>query len=99
MERRLIKGVLFDFDGTLTYPGALDFPAIKRQLGCPLDQPILEFIDTLPSVKRKEFMKALEAFEQEAAEISRPNEGAERVIVELKKKLRLRQLAQKLKIQ
>ena len=21
-----IKGVLFDFDGTLTYPGALDFP-------------------------------------------------------------------------
>jgi hydrogenase expression/formation protein HypE len=86
MERILIKGVLFDFDDTLTYPGALDFPAIKRQLGCPLDQPILEFLDTLPSAKRKKVMKALEAFEQEAAEISHPNEGAERVIVELKKK-------------
>ena len=27
-----IKAVLFDFDGTLTQPGALDFPAIKRKL-------------------------------------------------------------------
>jgi len=27
----IIKGVLFDFDGTLTLPGALDFPSIKER--------------------------------------------------------------------
>ena len=42
----IIKGVLFDFDGTLTRPGALDFPAIKQELGCPADQAILEYLET-----------------------------------------------------
>jgi len=31
----VIKGVLFDFDGTLTIPGAIDFFDIKDSLGCP----------------------------------------------------------------
>jgi hypothetical protein len=44
----MIKGVLFDFDGTLTMPGALDFPAIKREMGCPPDFPILEYLETVP---------------------------------------------------
>jgi hypothetical protein len=33
--------VLFDFDGTLTHPGALDFAAIKREVGCPADRFVL----------------------------------------------------------
>jgi hydrogenase expression/formation protein HypE len=38
-----IDGVLFDFDGTLTRPGALDFSVIKRAIGCRADTPVLEF--------------------------------------------------------
>ena len=81
-----IKGVLFDFDGTLTSPDALDFPAIKRELGCPVDQPILEYLETLPPVERSKLMKTLEEIEDKAAEISRPNEGAEKCISALKDK-------------
>jgi len=46
MERNMtIKGVLFDLDGTLTYPGALDFPQFKYELGCPEEKPILEYLE------------------------------------------------------
>ena len=79
-----IKGVLFDFDGTLTFPGALDFPAIKQELGCPEDQAILEYLETLPAVQRSELMKILEDIEDQAAEVSRPNKGAEKCLSVLK---------------
>jgi len=82
----MIKGVLFDFDGTLTSPGALDFPAIKRELGCPLDQPILEYLDTVSPARRAKLMRDLEKMEELAAEASRPNEGVETLIAALKAK-------------
>lgn len=81
-----IKGVLFDFDGTLTLPGALDFSAIKKALGCPLDQPILEFLDTQPPDLRAKLEKILEEEEDRAAEICRPNSGAEKCLSVLKKR-------------
>jgi len=81
-----IKGVLFDFDGTLTVPGALDFPAIKRLLGCPLDHPILEFIAVQPPDCRPGLMKILEEQEDLAAESSSPNRGAERCLQILKRR-------------
>ena len=81
-----IKGVLFDFDGTLTRPGALDFPAIKKALGCPLDQPILEFLDTQPPDLRARLEKILEEEEDRAAEICRPNRGAEKCLSVLKER-------------
>lgn len=79
-----IKGVLFDFDGTLTLPGALDFPAIKKALGCPLDQPILEYLESQPPDRRPGLMKILEEEEGVAAEASLPNRGAERCLCTLK---------------
>ncbi|MBU1902365.1 MAG: HAD family hydrolase [Proteobacteria bacterium] len=82
----VIKGVLFDFDGTLTRPGALDFPAIKKALGCPLDQPILEFLDTQPPDLRARLEKILEEEEDRAAEICRPNRGAEKCLSVLKER-------------
>jgi hydrogenase expression/formation protein HypE len=82
----MIRGVLFDFDGTLTHPGALDFPLIKRELGCPLDQPILEYLDTVSPAQRANLMRGLEEMEDRAAEASRPNAGAETVIAKLKEK-------------
>ncbi|MFZ1983203.1 MAG: hypothetical protein WAU91_02250, partial [Desulfatitalea sp.] len=51
---KTIRAILFDFDGTLTVPGALDFPAIKKDLGCPLDQALLEFIDTVTDPSRRQ---------------------------------------------
>jgi len=83
---KTIKGVLFDFDGTLTYPGALDFPAIKREMNCPEDQPILEYLEKQPPHIRKPLLKILESKEEQAADESIPNMGAEKCLLDLKSK-------------
>jgi len=76
-----IKAVLFDFDGTLTKPGALDFLLLKDTIGCPSDIPVLEFIESLPtSLEKEEAILLLERFETKAAENSEPNDGAEYLI-------------------
>jgi HAD superfamily hydrolase (TIGR01509 family) len=75
-----IRAVLFDLDGTLTRPGALDFPAIKRALGCPQDSAILEFLAGLDPQERSRLEDRLECIELEAAELAEPNEGAEECI-------------------
>jgi len=80
-----IEAVLFDFDGTLTKPGRLDFPKIKKAIQCPPDVPILEFIENLPTADRRtEAMTILDQFEIEAATASIPNPGAETLIPFLK---------------
>ena len=76
-----LRAVLFDFDGTLTRPGALDFAAIKREVGCPADGLVLEWIAALPAGPRRETaLAALERFELAGAAESEPNADAERVI-------------------
>jgi hydrogenase expression/formation protein HypE len=85
-SRRKIKGVLFDFDGTLTFPGALDFPAIKREINCPPDFPILEFIETQPEEKKASLLEIVELKETQAAARSRPNAGVENCLSELKRR-------------
>ncbi len=76
-----LRAVIFDFDGTLTRPGGLDFPAIKREVGCPPDSLVLEWIEALPSgAKRADALTALERFELAAAAESEPNLDAERVV-------------------
>ena len=85
MKSFCIHAVLFDFDGTLTQPGAIDFAKIKKALGCPPDIAILEFIDTLSSSEqRRQAMLILDRFEIEAAEASYPNQGAEKLLLWLK---------------
>jgi hydrogenase expression/formation protein HypE len=80
-----IKAVFFDFDGTLTSPGALDFPKIKLAIGCPADSPILEFIDSLASESEKNTARhTLDTFEMAAAALSRPGSGCERLLKALK---------------
>ncbi len=76
-----LRAVLFDFDGTLTHPGALDFAAIKRAVGCPPDQFVLEWILALPpGATRDAATLTLERFELQAADASAPNEGAEDLV-------------------
>ena len=82
-----IKAVLFDFDGTLTKPGALNFPRLKEAIGCPTDVPVLEFIEDLPlPSQRNEAFNHLEKFEKEAAVNSKPNIGAQKLIHFLRSK-------------
>jgi len=82
----IIKGILFDFDGTLTVPGAINFLEIKALLGCPPEVPILEFIESLDNNEQQKAYSLLDRHEEKAARISFPAQGAEGVIRELKKK-------------
>jgi len=81
-----IKGILFDFDGTLTVPGAINFLEIKASLGCPPEVPILEFIESLDNNEQQKAYSLLDRHEERAARISFPAQGAESVIRELTKK-------------
>lgn len=82
-----IKAVLFDFDGTLTKPGALNFHLLKETIDCPADIPVLEFIESLPTPhQRKETFSVLERFESDAAANSEPNDSAEELIFYLRSK-------------
>jgi HAD superfamily hydrolase (TIGR01509 family) len=76
-----LKAVLFDFDGTLTRPGALDFETIRKALGCPHGMPILEFIGSLTDAGEQTHLLALlDRFETDAAAGSEPNNGAQELI-------------------
>ena len=80
-----IDGVLFDFDGTLTRPGALDFSVVKKKIGCPSQTPVLEYMEQVHDpVRRKEMVRILDRFERAGAEISQPNEGAEEIVAKTK---------------
>ncbi len=88
-DRRLrpfrLRAVLFDFDGTLTHPSALDFDTIKREVGCPPDRFVLEFIEGMAAGDARDAAEAaLELFELEGAAGSRPNAGAEQLVRELR---------------
>ena len=80
-----LRAVLFDFDGTLTRPGALDFAALKHSIGCPPERFVLEWIEALAEgPQRREALAALERFELAGAETSEPNAGAEELIERLR---------------
>jgi len=79
-----ISALLFDLDGTLTLPGALDFPAIKKTMGCPVEEPVLEFIQKRPASEKGVLFEILEREEKAAAESSIPNRGAEECLLYLK---------------
>lgn len=79
-----MKGVLFDFDGTLTKPGSIDFRAIKRDIGWPHDIAILEYIKLQSPANRALLTKILEDHEANAARASVPNVGAESCLLSLK---------------
>jgi HAD superfamily hydrolase (TIGR01509 family) len=84
MDRVACRAVLFDFDGTLTRPGAIDFARLRGLLGCPPKVPILEYIDALADpAARAAAHDALDAFEREAARASVPNDGAEDLVLAL----------------
>ncbi len=85
-EARPVHALLLDFDGTLTFPGALDFAVIRGRIGCPPQKPVLEFIESIEDPhKRETACKALDDFERQGAAKSKPNPGAERIVLYARK--------------
>jgi len=70
-----LKLVIFDLDGTLLEP-ALDFDAIRAQIGLPPGATILEAMDTLSEAERTRAGAILDRHEAEAADRSRLLPGA-----------------------
>ncbi|MFP4566874.1 MAG: HAD-IA family hydrolase, partial [Spirochaetaceae bacterium] len=84
MSTGRIDAVLFDFDGTLTRPGVLDFDLIRREIGCPPGEGILRFIQSRQTAaEREEAEEILLAHERHAAAESVPNQAAEETVREL----------------
>lgn len=76
-----ISGIIFDFDGTLTAPGSIDFAEIRNAVGCPDGIPVLEYIGSLPDPEqRRTARKRLHQCEIMAADRTRPNQGAEELV-------------------
>jgi len=78
-----IAAVLFDFDGTITTPGHLDFPAIRNAVGCPPGTSILTYIEALDLEKRATAERILDEFEMKAAAEVLPAPGIAQVIAYL----------------
>lgn len=72
--------VLFDFDGTLTEHGALDFALIRREIGCPPEEGILRYLERLPEERRREAERILTEHETRGAAASVPRDGAEECV-------------------
>jgi hydrogenase expression/formation protein HypE len=81
-----IAAVVFDFDGTLTQPGALDFAALHEAVGCPRGTGLLEFLAAIGDPEERSRKEAvLVAAEMEAAARCRPNPGAKELVALLRK--------------
>lgn len=50
--RPALRGVIFDLDGTLV-DSRLDFDLMRRELGIPGRQPVLEYVESLPEGDEK----------------------------------------------
>jgi len=82
-----IRGVLFDFDGTLTGPGAHQWQGLREKIGCPPGTGVLEFIEAIADAEQRRSTDAeLVAFEEMAAARSTPAEGAVSLVQALRRR-------------
>lgn len=58
-----LQGIIFDLDGTLV-SSSLDFPAIKREIGCPVDADVLTYLKTQPEGIQKAAMEVIHRHER-----------------------------------
>ncbi len=79
-----IKGVVFDMDGTL-FISPFDWEKIRENLGVK-GGLILDHLNSLPPLKRREKFLLLEKMEREAVSRGKPAPGAGRVLKILKDK-------------
>src|SRR5690606_15349873 len=77
-----LRGWIFDLDGTLTI-AQHDFAAIRRELGIPAEEDILEHLGRLPIAERDELNARLDDIELRLASQVEPAPGAAELIREL----------------
>lgn len=77
-----IRGVIFDLDGTLADSG-LDFAAMRREMGLPAGEPILEGIERLDSQNAARCRDILARHEWAGVERATVTDGAIEFIGEL----------------
>tara|TARA_B100000029_G_scaffold379525_1_gene374351 strand:+ start:118 stop:714 length:597 start_codon:yes stop_codon:yes gene_type:complete len=78
-----LSGIIFDMDGTLV-DSALDFDAIRRDIGLSDRQPILEGIEAIPEgAERDRATRILHRHEREGAERAVPYDGVSTLISRL----------------
>jgi HAD superfamily hydrolase (TIGR01509 family) len=80
-----IRAVIFDLDGTLTEP-LLDFDLIRRQIGLPAGVGVLEGISQLSPEQKRRAEKILAEHEDHAAQNSKLNKGAKKIIDTLRQR-------------
>jgi len=73
---------IFDLDNTLA-DSAIDFNAMRQQLGLPLDQDILAAISTRPTAEATVLRRRLAEIEREYALHARPLPGAHALLTSL----------------
>lgn len=73
---------IFDLDNTLA-DSAIDFNAMRQQLGLPLDQDILAAISTRPTAEATVLRRRLAELEREYALHARPLPGAHALLTSL----------------
>ena len=81
----MYKGIVFDLDGTLV-DSRLCFRTIKKQLGIPEGEWILEYLETLPSSEKATKLTELEQIELDAAKTAVPFSGVLSLLEELRLK-------------
>jgi HAD superfamily hydrolase (TIGR01509 family) len=74
---------IFDMDGTLTV-SIHDFDGIKRILGLPLDRPILEALNDLPTAQAAQLHQQLDALELNIAHRATAQVGARELLTKLR---------------
>jgi HAD superfamily hydrolase (TIGR01549 family) len=80
-----IKGIVFDFDGTITKP-FFDFGKIKDEIGMPRDMLILEFLKDKDEEFCNNAHRIIDKWELEAAENAELNDGVLEVFDYLKER-------------
>ena len=82
MDLRALRHWIFDLDGTLTL-AVHDFDALRRDLGLPLGQPILEAVAERPPDEAQRLMRELDLLEARLVEETSAAPGASELLGEL----------------
>ncbi|MBC8259902.1 MAG: HAD family hydrolase [SAR324 cluster bacterium] len=73
---------IFDLDGTLTV-AVHDFNAIRKELGIPAGQPIIETLKSLPGKESRPLKQKLQEIEEKLARDASPAPGVKTLLDEL----------------
>jgi HAD superfamily hydrolase (TIGR01509 family) len=80
-----IRGVIFDLDGTLV-DSRLDFPAMRREIGLPPDNPVLEGVLALNGLAAARAWEIVERHERAGAETATVMAGVPELLDELRRR-------------